>query len=137
VPQGAILSPLLFSIYINDIPLTEKNNKITSLLYADDLFSYYSDKNKNRLKIVIQRYLDDLQSWLNLWRLNMSATKCSYNVYGKTAKQAKLDLDLKLYGVSIPKESNPKYFRSYPILQQLHRYYGSKMQKENKSPQNS
>jgi hypothetical protein len=39
----------------------------------------------------------------------MAATKCSYNVYGKTAKQAKLDLDLKLYGVSIPKETNPKY----------------------------
>ena len=38
VPQGAAISPLLFSIFINDIPILHKKNRDNSLLFADDLF---------------------------------------------------------------------------------------------------
>ena len=36
MPQGGVLSPTLFSVYVNDIPLAEKD-KETSLLFADDI----------------------------------------------------------------------------------------------------
>jgi hypothetical protein len=93
VPQGSILSPILFIMYVNDIPTTTKNySKNESLLFANDLFSFYSDKNLNRIQIIMQRYLKNLESWFHKWRLKTSGSKCSYNIYQKN-NTCKNDLD--------------------------------------------
>ena len=109
VPQGSILYPILFLIYINDIPTSTKNyNKNDSLLFADDLFSFYFDKNLNRIQIIMQKYLNNLEDWLKRWRLKTSGTKCSYNIYQKNQINKK-ELNLKLFGENIIRDKNPKY----------------------------
>ncbi len=62
VDQGSILSPTLFSIYINDIAKLNAfpNDKITSPLFADDLLSFNIDHNIRRLIIQMQRYINAL-----------------------------------------------------------------------------
>jgi hypothetical protein len=109
VPQGSILSPILFSIFIDDIPLSLPNYpKLSGVLYADDLFSFYSDKNIKRVQIVLQMYLDRLQEWLTKWRLKVAPHKCSHNIYSKSNRAVKV-ISLKIFDQPIGKEINPRY----------------------------
>ena len=75
VPQGSHLGPILFNIFINDLPTVISHSSI--LMYADDvkLFLPYSDYNCQRL---LQEDLVALETWCeyNLMRLNLGKCKC-------------------------------------------------------------
>jgi hypothetical protein len=76
MPQGAVLSSTLFSMYINDIPGNGSKYKIYSLLFADDLVYYYIyKKNPNAASTHINKHLINIQKWLNKWRLRMAPHK--------------------------------------------------------------
>ena len=62
VPQGAILSPLLFSVYMNDIPFAESTN-----LFADDTSSFVVDSSPVSLRQRLQERTDGLCSWFSKW----------------------------------------------------------------------
>jgi hypothetical protein len=73
VPQGSILGPLLFCLFIDD--MSEVTNSCSSLLYADDTKCFKRiDSIDDCLEL--QSDLENLQEWGRKWNLNFNAKKC-------------------------------------------------------------
>jgi hypothetical protein len=114
VGQGSILSPTLFSIFINDIVemnISTEHTNIDSLLFADDLFAMIIDFITERAIDELQRYLYSLEKWLVKWRMKVAPHKCSYSSYlGKVPINiADRSLSLIMFNERIPIDNNPRY----------------------------
>ena len=102
VPQGSVLGPLLFLIYINDIILARSLNVSYSALFADDLKSIFIFKKPGHIKKIMNNYLESLTSWLSQWRLKMNAKKCCYTIFSNGGRNG-MEFDLRSNSESIPK----------------------------------
>ena len=76
VPQGSILGPLLFIIYINDITNVIEHCKV--VLYTDDTAIFFSDKLLSNVQKYLQIDMSNVSTWLrqNKLTLNVTKTKC-------------------------------------------------------------
>ena len=78
VPQGSVIGPLLFLIYINDLPLV--SNVFDMLMYADDT-NLYCNINQDIGKEVINAELLKLWEWLGANKLSLNIAKTKYMVF--------------------------------------------------------
>jgi hypothetical protein len=60
VPQGSVIGPLLFILYVNDLPDTTKNSTVA--LFADDSKRYRAIQSQAG-KDLFQHYLDSVAKW--------------------------------------------------------------------------
>ena len=85
VPQGSILGPLLFLLYINDI--NKSSNLLKFLLFADDTCLSYSFKPNAKTETTINEELQKVTEWLVTNRLFLNVDKSNYLFFSLKKKR--------------------------------------------------
>ena len=111
VPQGSVLGPLFFILYVND--LQQQLPNVDVQLYADDTVLYTSGANTDNLMDCLQRSLNKLIRWCSVNKLSFNPTKTKIVQFGtrQALKKAKLNSkkSLTLLGKKIQNLSSFKY----------------------------
>ena len=90
IPQGSVLGPLLFIIYINDLP---ENLTSTVYLFADDTKIFNVIRNKEDQKS-LQKDLQEIEKWTDKWLLKLHPEKCKSMHIGKNSPDMNIKYNL-------------------------------------------
>ena len=94
VPQGSVLGPLLFILYINDIANIIDYSKIC--LFADDTAIYYVHKDITSATEAVQHDLSNIDRWMDANKLSINTTKTQYKIIlGHHKKYDNIDIKMK------------------------------------------
>ena len=108
VPQGSLLGPLLFILYINDI--VKVSNTPSYILYADDTNILFNGKDLASLQDQVNDNLSKLCTWFQANRLSVNPRKCNYIVFSNCNKSYDTDsVTVKLNNVEIPRVEKTKF----------------------------
>ena len=89
VPQGSVLGPLLFLLYINDLPLA--SNFLTKL-FADDTVLIFSSPDLGHLQVQINQELNAIDRWMNSNKLSLNYSKTKYMLIHRRNNRSVLNL---------------------------------------------
>ena len=106
VPQGSVLGPLLFLIYINDI------HRVSELLnfhlFADDTSLLFSHREEQVIEGIVNQELKQVNNWLIANKLSLNVSKSSLLVFHPPQKKLK-QINIQINGLNIPLKEKAKY----------------------------
>uniref|UniRef100_A0A914NFB3 Reverse transcriptase domain-containing protein n=1 Tax=Meloidogyne incognita TaxID=6306 RepID=A0A914NFB3_MELIC len=105
VPQGSILGPLLFILYISDLPEKCKTKGVEIKLFADDLKAYYISKPSPSFSSTLQNFISNLEIYSAQNDLFLSTEKCKVLHIGRQNPKSQYSLYNSLIS-SIQKEES-------------------------------
>ena len=88
VPQGFVLAPLLFNIYISDLP----NTVSRKYAYADDLAIMHADGDWQAVEGVLTKDMAAVDEYLQTWKVKLSTTNTVSAAFHLNNKEAKREL---------------------------------------------
>ncbi len=108
VPQGSILGPLLFLIYVNDMPSVI--DKCSINLYADDTTLYHSDSDPRTVQSALNKDLESTARWIKANGLRMNIEKTQMlTLFRKSILHRGISINVSLDGTDIPQTDSVKY----------------------------
>jgi ribonuclease HI len=106
LPQGAVLSPLLFLIYINDLP-EALPGAVETPIFADDCCVYVTSKDDREIQGLLNTAIGRFWQWTTQWKLTLSPAKTQAILFTLSTKPP--EIDLHIAGETLPTGNTIKY----------------------------
>ena len=107
VPQGSVLGPLLFILYINDF--SKASSLLELHLFADDSNLFYSHNNLHSLESIVNNELSKIYEWLCANRLSLNTNKTKYVLFHPVQKRIANTISLHFNNKQITQTKSIKY----------------------------
>jgi hypothetical protein len=104
VPQGSVLSPSLFNMYMNDAPQT---HRVHLAIFADDTCLYATDCKEGFVVRRLQRGLSSMETWCERWNIKINEDKTRRIYFSRSRRPSESPLTLN--GRNIPLVNSVKY----------------------------
>lgn len=106
VPQGSVLGPLLFLIYVNDLPLASRFN---TRMFADDTVLFMSRKDLRTLNNDVNINLEFVDEWMKANKLSLNYTKTKYMIVRSCKASITGNFEIKISETVLERTDHIKY----------------------------
>ena len=107
VPQGSILGPKLFILYVNDI--ANVSSLLRFVLFADDTNIILSGDDAKEISNTLSIELDKLNSWFAVNKLSLNVSKTNYMIFGNKKIDKDMNIRVGINGISIDRVYNTHF----------------------------
>ena len=107
VPQGSILGPLLFILYVNDMPKVLQNAK--PIIFADDTTLFVSNSDIDLALHLLQEDVDKLVLWFTANKLSLNLSKTNYMLFTTNTAIRSRTLSFEINGITIERVQSCKF----------------------------
>ena len=118
VPQGCVLSPLLFLFFIDNlahrlVSVTEPSEKLVFSIFADDVTILARHTSLEEAAKAAQRAVNIVSRWSTEWKLTLNASKSEVAFFSTYTRESKHQPHVTIKGVKIPFNKHPKLLGVY------------------------
>ena len=109
-PQGAVLSPTLFNIFMDDlVDCLSSDQSIKLAQYADDIAIWTSDSCPKSAELRVNMALKRIAEWTSKWRISLAPEKSVFMLFSRRPTHRRETFDLRLFGEKIQRVPSHRF----------------------------